>query len=209
MRSLKEVRKHHRIIHEEIKKYIPHRKKKLFKFKYPKLALLVISIIFSYYFFSKPEISGYINYLGGLSYLGVFIAGVLLSFGFTAPLALGFFIVLNPQNLWLSVILGSLGSTLADLIIFKTIKFSFMDEFNELQKTAAIKRINKLVRSNKNILIKHYLLYIFAGIIIATPLPDEIGVSMIAGLTTIKSWKLASISFILHALFLLMILSAI
>ena len=35
---------------------------------------------------------------------------------------------------------------------------------------------------------------------IATPLPDEMGVSMLAGLTTIKPWRLAIISFILHAL---------
>jgi len=34
---------------------------------------------------------------------------------------------------------------------------------------------------------------------VATPLPDEIGVSMLAGLTTIKPFKLMIISFLLHA----------
>jgi len=49
------------------------------------------------------------------------------------------------------------------------------------------------------VLIRHYLLYVFAGIILATPLPDEVGVSMLAGLTTIKPMKLAIIGFILHS----------
>ena len=73
-----------------------------------------------------------------------------------------------------------------------------MDEFKSLEKTKLIREIEHIVKKNKFVLVRHYLLYIFAGIMIATPLPDELGISMLAGLTTIKPLKLAIISFILH-----------
>lgn len=96
---------------------------------------------------------------------------------------------------------------IGDLLIFKMIKFSFMDEFHELEKTKAIHEIEKIVNKKKRVLILHYLLYIFAGLILATPLPDELGVAMLAGLTTIKPLKLAIISFLIHSASIFLILS--
>jgi len=95
---------------------------------------------------------------------------------------------------------------IGDLIIFKTIKTSFTKEFKELEKIKVIHGIEKIVKKNKHVLIRHYLLYLFAGIAITSPLPDELGVSMLAGLTTINPIKLAIISFLLKttsALFIL------
>ncbi len=81
-----------------------------------------------------------------------------------------------------------------------------MNEFKELKKTKILQKTESIVKNKKSILIKHYLLYVFAGILIATPLPDEIGVSMLAGLTTIKPRKLAIISFTLHTFAIFLIL---
>ena len=50
-------------------------------------------------------------------------------------------------------------------------------------------------------------MYAFVGILIASPLPDEIGVIMLAGLTKINFKILAIISFILNTLGILIILS--
>jgi len=47
--------------------------------------LLVLAIILAYILFRNPFIQSYISHLGALSYLGIFIAGILFAFGFTAP----------------------------------------------------------------------------------------------------------------------------
>ncbi|MCX6748916.1 MAG: hypothetical protein NT076_04900 [Candidatus Pacearchaeota archaeon] len=180
--------------------------KTLFKFKYPKLTLLAIFIILSYMLFSNPLISSFISQLDNLKYLGIFIAGLLIPFGFTAPISVGFFIVANPSNILLSAIIAGFGAMLGDLFIFNIIRFSFMNEFNKLENTHAAKKLNKIIEKDLGKKIKNYLLYIFAGIIIASPLPDELGVIMLAGLTKINQKILATTSFILHTLGILVLL---
>jgi hypothetical protein len=193
----------HRRIHQILKAHHPEavrKAKRIFAFKYPKLFLLVLMIVLSYFIFSNSSVDMWVDEsLEQFKYFGTFVGGFLTAFGFTAPLGFGLLIDLNISNIWIGTILGGIGAMVGDIVIFKTIKFSFMDEFEQLEKTGAIKKIREIVKKNKHVLISHYLLYIFAGIMIATPLPDEIGVSMLAGLTTIKPFKLMIISFLLHA----------
>ena len=202
--------KHHKIIHAVLRKHHPqavHKARKLFRFKYPKLVFLVLITILSYFIFKQPVIQGLILSLNKLNYLGFLIAGVLFAFGFSAPISIGFFIISQPSNLFLATILGGFGAVIGDIIIFKTIKSSFKDEFEELKKKKIIKKIEEIVKKNKHVLIRHYLLYIFVGIMIASPVSDEIGVSILAGLTTIKESTLALIGFILQSMVIFLILN--
>ena len=180
--------------------------KRLFNFKYPKIMLLALAIILAYILFRNPNIQNYISHLGSLSYLGIFIAGMLFAFGFTAPFSVGFFISLNPSNIWIAGIIGGLGALMSDLIIFSTIKISFEDEFKRLRNSKTFVRITKLIEKSIKEKIRIYLMYAFAGILIASPLPDEAGVTMLAGLTKISAKSLAPISFILNTLGILILL---
>lgn len=209
IKGAKRVYKAHKHIHKTLRKHIPQgvlRAKKLFSFKYPKLFLLFLCIILAYYLFSQAGISSFIENLSKDNYLSIFLAGVFLALGFSAPFSIGFFILLQPENLLFASLIGGFGAMAGDMLIFKTIKYSFIKEFKELERKKIIRKIEKIVEKNKNVLIRHYLLYIFAGITIATPLPDEIGISMLAGLTTIKPLKLAIISFFLHSIAVFIIL---
>ncbi|MEK6892922.1 MAG: hypothetical protein AABX07_01845 [Nanoarchaeota archaeon] len=144
--------------------------------------------------------------MGKLSYLGIFIAGILFAFGFSTPFAAGFFIFLNPSSIWLAAILGGLGALISDLLIFKFIRVSFKNEFEQLKRTKLIKTISELIEKSLTKKIKLYLMYTFVGILIASPLPDEIGIIMLAGVTKIKVKNLAIISFILNSLGILILL---
>jgi len=204
------VDNHTKKIHRTLKNAHPKatsKAKKIFSFKYPKLFLLTLSIILSYYIFSNPLISSEISKLNGLSYIGIFIAGLLIAFGFSAPIAVGFLIVAHPQNIFLASLIGGSGALLSDYAIFKLIRFSFLNEFNSLKKET-IKQIKKITHQNIEIKVKHYVIYVFAGILIATPLPDEIGISMLAGLTTIRPKIFAIVSFLLHTFFIFILLLA-
>ena len=172
--------------------------KRLFRFRYPKIAGLVLAIIIAYIIFSNPTVQAFVNALNGWGYLGAFIAGTMFALGFTSPLAAGFFLVYNTNNLFLTAVVGGFGALLADMAIFKLIRFSFMDEFKRLRKTKMISGLNNLMEKSLGHRIRVYLLYALAGIFIASPLPDEAGIIMLAGLTRIKTSSLAIISFILN-----------
>lgn len=178
---------------------------RLFKPKYPKISILIGCVILAYYIFSLAPVKTFVSTLGFAGYLGVFIAGLLFSFGFTTPFAIGALVVMNPTNPLLYAIIGGLGAMISDLTIFKIVKVSFLNEFKALMKTKTAIRLS-YVSPTFNKKVKHYLLYAFAGIIIASPLPDELGVTMLAGLSHIKAFPLAVISFIFNTLGILLML---
>jgi len=204
------VHKAHRKIHRKLRKHFPKSVEKaedIFAFKYPKFFLLFSLIVAAYFIFSRPFISEWLKPFTDLGHFGVFISGILTALGFTTPFGIGLLSKLNPENILFAAMMGGLGATIADLFIFKTIKLSFMDEFKKLEKTKILREIGEIVKNNKSVLIRHYLLYIFVGIVLVTPLPDELAVSMLAGLTTIKPLKLGIMAFVLHSTAIFTILS--
>ena len=149
------------------------------KLRYPKLLGFIIAVIAAYIVFRNPSTGQFISHLGELKYLGTFIAGIFYTFGFTSPFAAGFFIDLNPASIWISGIIGGFGALIGDIFIFKFAKISFKDEFGRLKKEKLIKSIGNKLNS--------FVLYLIAAILIASPLPDEAGITILAGLTKIKS----------------------
>src|SRR3990172_8505359 len=123
--------------------YLNMKFKDLFRFKYPKTLVLILAISFAYVIFSNKSTGDFILALNSFSYLGAFIA---------------------------------------DLIIFSLVKLSFKDEFEILRKTKLIRNAGILIEKSVGKKIKTYLMYVFAGILISSPLPDEIGITVFAGL---------------------------
>ncbi|MEK6825091.1 MAG: hypothetical protein AABY02_04525, partial [Nanoarchaeota archaeon] len=176
-------------------------------FHYPKLVALALAIVTAYIIFTHPAV---IAWFTGLEFIHrkwvAFIAGMLIAFGFTAPFGIGLLITLNPANLWLASFIGALGAVFADILIFKTIRMSFMDEFKRLEKTSAFEFVEREFHRDFKAHVRNYLLYIFAGLVIASPLPDEVGVVMLAGLTRIRPFLFIVISFTLHLIGIAVIL---
>lgn len=160
--------------------------------------LLICSIFIAYYLFTIPVVKEFFNGLGLIGYVGIFIAGIMYSFGFTAPFSVGMFAAIPLTNIYLAAFVGGLGSLCTDLFIFTVIKLSFMDEFDRLQKTKPMKTFEHLVNKSISHRLKVILLYAIACFIIASPLPDEIGVSILAGLTALRTRALISISIVLN-----------
>ena len=192
-RDIKLIEKEFGIIEKKVWKLIFH-------FPYRKLLILAILMIVAYILFRNPNVQEFVSSLKGLEYLGVFIAGILFTFGFTTPFAVGFFIVLNPANPLLVAVIGGIGSLLGDLLIFYIIRFRFTDEFERLEKTKILRGIKKEIDTHFSSKLKLHLFYVLAGLFIASPLPDEIGVTMLAGLTHIKPKVMMLISFVFNSL---------
>ncbi len=163
-------------------------------------------IILSYYLFKTPWVVEFFSKIDSSNYLGVFISGILFSLGFTAPLSVGFFVTLNPENILLAGLIGGLGAMLSNMFIFHFIKFSFEDEILELEDEELSKEVGLIITKTFGTRIKHYLIYAFAGFVIASPLPNEIGDLMMASIKKINSWMLALISFVLSTIGIIVLL---
>ncbi len=155
----------------------------------------------TYAIFSKADTQTFLAGLGGATYLGIFIAGIFLSMAATAPLAVGLFFSLHPESLLLAIILGSLGSVLGDLFIITLMQVSFQDECKHLRKTKSMKKMQEKIKQTLPTYVHEYVPYILAGLIIVSPIPDEIGLGFLGGVTHFKILPFSVISFVLHGVF--------
>ena len=169
----------------------PVRFARIYMSRYPKFLLLFITFIIGYILFSGRDYGPFHDFIVGLGYAGTFIAGILFAYGFTAaPATVVFLIMAEHQNIYLASLIGGLGALIGDLLIFSFIRLSFTDEIERLSREKMVHYFSDRMPS----IIKKYLLPVAAGFIIASPLPDEIGVSMLAASSVIstKIFMLAS-----------------
>lgn len=177
------------------------------KFHYPKLALFCIVAVATYFIFSQPAVIGFFSTIGNISYFEVFLGGMLFSFGFTTPFAAALFATIQTENIFLAGIIGGIGATISDLFIFGFVRFSFSDEFERLERTRFAKKVGSAIKHTLGARIKAYLTFVIAGFLIASPLPDETGIILLAGLTKIKPATLAVASFLLNTAGIIVLLS--
>ena len=171
--------------------------------KYPKFILLIITVIFAYTLFEGRDLFFIHNIIAKTNYFGAFAAGLLFVYGFTAaPATTLLLITAKNQNLIITGLTAGFGALLGDLLIFNFIRHSFSDEIEKLTKE---KILIWLHLKTPNV-IKKYFLPIFAGILIASPLPDEIGVSIIASSFNISLRVFSIIAFLLNTLGIFIIL---
>lgn len=159
--------------------------------KYPRLLLLVLTFVIAYALFAGRSFTPLRMLLLNSGYVGVFIAGMLYSYGFTAaPATAALLIMAGGQNMVAAGMLGGLGSLFTDIIIFKFIRRSFQGEIDKLSMERPIRKIKAALPP----LARKYILPVVAAIVIASPLPDEMGVSMMAMSKTVgtKAFYLAS-----------------
>jgi len=178
--------------------------------QYPKLILLCLSIFTAYFLFEVGVIKDFSHLLNSRGYISIFIAGMFFAYGFTAPFAVAIFVSMAPEvNIYKAAIIAGSGAFVSDLIIFTLIKSTFQDEFDKLKLTFVFQKIHELFHHHLSDKAKEYVLWTLAGFLIASPLPDEFGVSLVSGFTEIDRKTFSIISFCLNTtgIFLIMILA--
>lgn len=172
--------------------------------KYPKFSLFFITIIVAYFIFINQESLIIQNTLSSLGLIGAFISGILYDYSFTSTIATSILLILGHKDILITGLIAGLGSLLGDLIIYKFINHSFSDEIKKLSKEKIIVKINKSL--NKS--LRKYILPVLGALVIASPLPDEIGVTLLVASKKIIPPNYAYILFyILNTIGILIILS--
>lgn len=172
--------------------------------KYPRFFALVLTTIIAILIFSNEKIISPENFKILENYLSSFTLGVLYTYGFTAAMSTGALLVIaEQQNIFITGIIAGLGALMGDLLIFKFIRGTFNEELDELKKTKIIKKARKFLKEHATL---NGAVPLIAYIIIASPLPDEIGVSMLAVYRDTSTKAFSIVSFILNTIGIFMIL---
>jgi len=162
---------------------------------YPKFLLLSATIGIAYVLFQNQEMFGMAPILEKLHLFGIFIIGMAYAYGFTAAPATALLILLaNNHNIILMGLIAGFGAYVSDILIFKFVRTSFVNEIISLKKERFIQSFSSWISPS----IKKPLMVILAGFFIASPLPDEIGVTLLAAVTTIQQRLFSILSFTLN-----------
>ncbi len=128
--------------------------------------------------------------------VGIFLAGVLFTSLFTTPIAIAMFVSMAPGVDVLSMAaIGATGAVLGDLLIFGLIRFTFQADVQHLLSLPKYKRLFHVFQRR---LFRWFLPFIGA-LIIASPLPDELGIGLM-GVSKMKVTSLIAISYVMNAI---------
>ncbi|MFA7662520.1 MAG: hypothetical protein WCX88_01210 [Patescibacteria group bacterium] len=138
-------------------------------------------------------------------YILAFFAGMFfVSFFTVVPASYVLISLASNNNLIIITLIAGIGALCGDLLIFLFVKNRLSHSLFDFLK---FKKKNKLEKLRENKLIKIFLV-ILGAIIIASPFPDEIGVSLM-GVSKLKKRYFIPISYILNSIgiYLLLLVS--
>ena len=173
--------------------------------KYKNLTFLFISLIIAFFVLQNEQLHSFLMHLGKLGYVGAFFAGMLFVSTFTVATGAIILLVLAEtlSPVELGVIAG-LGAVMGDLIIFRFVKDDLAKEIKLLYS-----RFDKNHHFKKVLRTRYFSwsLPVLGALIIASPLPDELGVSLM-GISKLKTYQFLLLSFVLNAIGIFLVTSS-
>ncbi|HKM60737.1 MAG TPA: hypothetical protein VJY36_07700 [Candidatus Bathyarchaeia archaeon] len=131
-----------------------------------------------------------------MGYFGTFLAGLLYPYALTSSAGTAILLILaKEQNFLLAGVIAGVGALVSDMVIFLFVKHCFNDEVQKLSKEKVVQTFNRWIPDS----IRVHLLATFASILIASPLPTEIGIMLMTSIKNMSTKKFVIIVYILHA----------
>lgn len=175
------------------------------RWKYKNLTLLFLSILVAFFLSQYEPFHMLLLNLGNFGYLGAFIAGILFVSTFTVATGAVILLVLAERLSPIEIgIIAGLGAVVGDFLIFRFIKDNLASEVNDIYEHIDGNHHIKRIFHTKYF---SWTLPVIGAIIIATPFPDEIGVSLM-GISKMKAYKFLVVSFVLNTIGIFLIVSA-
>jgi hypothetical protein len=157
--------------------------------KYPRLLLFTISVVIVFFLFSGLLYEPLYSVLSFLGYFGTFLAGLLYPYSFTSAAGTAILLVLaKEQNILYAGIIAGFGALISDMLIFYFVKYSFGDEIQRLSKSVSLQAVKEVIPES----VRTYLFAGFASVLIASPLPTEIGIMLMTSVKKITTQKIRS-----------------
>ncbi|MEM5782126.1 MAG: hypothetical protein QXD43_02930 [Candidatus Aenigmatarchaeota archaeon] len=176
------------------------RKLKKLRWRYKNSIALILVLLLTFLTVRTKIFKNFIQSLGKFGYVGSLIAGLLYAYSFTIAFSLSVFYFLGKfLDHFIVALFGALGAAVGDYLLFRFVKQNLSEEIRFLiqdiksvyLKTSFFFKIfpfsNLILSENfENIVRKVYasrafkiLTNLIGYVIIASPLPDEIGVTLL------------------------------
>lgn len=164
--------------------------------KYKRIISFVVSIIFAILLSRNELFHMFLLNLGNFGYIGAFIGGILFVSAFTVSTGAVILLVLAERlsPIELAVIAG-LGGMVGDFTLFRFVKDGFIEEITPIYNSLGGKHLTLLLRRK----YFRWMLPVIGALIIVSPFPDEIGVSLM-GITKIKNYQFLLLTFALDTI---------
>lgn len=173
-------------------------------YKYKNLTFLFLSLLLALHLFRNETFHSYLLHLGNLGYIGAFIGGILFVSTFTVATATLILLVLaeglNPVEIGL---IAGAGAVVGDMLIFRFIKGGLTSEVMSLYNHVKGRHLTKVVHSK----YFSWTFPVIGALLIASPLPDEIGISLM-GISKMKFYNFLLLSFILNSIGIFIVITA-
>ncbi len=173
-------------------------------FKYKNLTLVFLGIIFAFFLSQSIEFHQFLLQIGGFGYFGAFLAGILFVSTFTVATGAVILFILAEELSPLEIgLIAGLGAVVGDFAIFRFVKDNLISEIEPIYEKLGGNHLTKILHTK----YFSWTFPVFGAIIIASPLPDEIGVSLM-GISKLSMFKFLILSFILNVIGIFLIVSA-
>ena len=141
------------------------------------LALVVFSILIAIILAKTGALQNLITSTKEVRFIGSFIAGIFFTSVFTtAPAIVALGEIAHANSVISTALLGGMGALVGDLIIYKLVRDKLSEHLTELIKhQGGGKRLGVLFKMK----YFRWLTFLVGGFIIASPLPDELGISLL------------------------------
>ena len=141
------------------------------------VAIISFSILLAIILVKTNILTSVISSSQNLHYLGSFISGMFFTSIFTtAPAIAALGHIARDNSIVLTALFGAFGAVLGDIVIFQFIKDKLSEHLLELIGHNSIwKRTHTLFK------LKYFrwLTFLIGGLLIASPLPDELGIGLL------------------------------
>lgn len=161
------------------------------------LALLSIGLISAFVLSRLPIFENFVQYISKIGYLGAFLSGVLFSSTFTVATGSLLLVRLaNTLNPLVLIFFGVCGAVSADLVIFLFVKDRISAEVTPVyEKFLAHHHLKKILHTR----YFSWTLPVLGALIIASPFPDELGISLM-GISAMTIGRFATIAIFSHTI---------
>jgi len=172
--------------------------------RYWNSTLLVLSVTAFIFLARTPSISNAISQIGSLGYIGSFITGVMFVSTFTAvPATFVLFEMADKLNPVMVAIFAGFGAMVGDYLIFRFFQDKVFDELKPIFTKLSYPAVRTLFKTP----YFAWLLPVIGAVMIASPLPDEVGIGML-GLSKIKKWQFLAVTYLLNVVGIFLVVTA-
>lgn len=141
------------------------------------IAIIVLSIFVAIILVKTQVLANFLASAQEYKLFGSFFAGIFFTSIFTtAPSIVALSEIAQMQPVFHVAFLGALGALIGDLIIFRFIKDRLSDHLMEMMKNQIA---GTKLKFRHHLTFFRYLTFFAGAIIIASPLPDEIGIGLL------------------------------